>query len=118
MTQKAKIFFLFLLLFASCQTDKQRNANGGLKEEACTLSKKLVAGKVKNRNIRFESCGTNNVIFYGNSRYEVNSYIELPEPSGKWLRYNYFVTLAYKGGDAGKAENWNVEKLFIEVFAD
>lgn len=118
MTALPVVIFATLLFFTSCESDSRRNTKGGLKRKACALSKKLVVRKVNNSHIRLGPCLVNNVIFQGNSRYEVNSYFELPKPSGKLLRYNYFTVLKFKDGDACKEENWNVEKVFIEVFAN
>lgn len=112
------LFLAGLFFFISCESDSQRNMKGGLKDEICAIAKKIVAKKVNHKGIRFAHCAAKNVIFWGNGRYEVNSYIELPELSGKLLQYNYYVVLKYKHGDADKTENWDVEKVFIEVFAD
>ncbi len=118
MTPLHLLLFTGVLFLASCASDSQRNKEGGLKEEACAISRELVTRKVNNKHINFGPCVANEVNFFDNSRYEVNSYIELPELSGKFLRYNYYVVLIYKGSEADKIENWNVEKIFIEVFAN
>lgn len=102
------------LLLSSC--NDPATIEGKLKREACAIARKVVAQKVPVKNIRFGSCSPKDVIFSDNGSYEVNSLIEVAEPSGKLLRYAYFVIMTYKGGNADHHQNWQIKKLHVEVF--
>ncbi len=111
-----QILLLLILAFQFVCCRNKQQIDGGLKEEACAISKQVVKQKVADKRIRFKACDEKDVLYFGNNRYEVNSFIELPKPSGKLLDYGFTVILKFKAGDADKMENWEIEKLHIDVF--